>query len=202
MPSNIPHNRPQITLSGLKQYLLCPRRFALMHLDQAWEDNLFTERGTRQHQRVDTPRAEMRTGLRYEFALPLWNQHLGIRGVADAVEFETDDTPYPVEHKVGRKMILPDQIQLCAQALCLEEMFGKAVPEGALYYFGLRSRKKIPISPQLRSQTLEVIEATRTLLETGTVPAAIWGDYCEGCSLQDVCLPKAACSRGNRFKLD
>jgi CRISPR-associated exonuclease Cas4 len=191
-----------VFLSALQHYLFCPRQCALIHVEQIWADNVYTERGHRQHKRVDTPRAEMRTGIRHEFALPLWASELGISGVADAVEFEADGTPYPVEHKVGRKLKLSDQIQLCAQALCLEEMFGKAVPEGALYYFGLRSRKKIPLSPQLRSQTLEVIEATRTLLERGAVPAAIWGDYCEGCSLQDVCLPKAVCSRGNRFKLD
>ena len=192
----------QVFLSTLSQYVYCPRRCALINNEGIWQDNIYTERGNRQHTRVDTPRAEMRAGLRFEFALPLWNDRLNLVGKADAVEFEDDGTPCPVEHKVGRKLRISDQIQLCAQALCLEEMFGKPVPEGALYYFGLRTRKKIAMSQQLRSQTLEIIEATRTLLETQTVPAAIFGDYCEGCSLQDICLPKAVNSRGSRFRLD
>lgn len=191
-----------VFLSALQHYLFCPRQCALIHVEQIWADNVYTERGHRQHKRVDKPRAEMRTGVRHEFALPLWNSELGISGVADAVEFEADGTPYPVEHKVGRKLKEADQIQLCAQALCLEEMFGKPVPEGALYYFGLRTRKKIAMSPQLRNQTLEVIKATRNMLETQTVPAAIFGEHCEGCSLQDICLPRAVNPLKGRFRLD
>ncbi|MFN8510608.1 MAG: CRISPR-associated protein Cas4 [Deinococcaceae bacterium] len=191
-----------VILSALQHYLFCPRQCAFIHVEQVWEDNLYTERGNRHHARVDTPRAEMRQGIRFEFALPLWSEKLGLIGKADAVEFEDDGTPYPVEHKVGRKLRISDQIQLCAQALCLEEMFGYSILKGALFYFGLRSRKEVFFDSSLRDQTLEAIQATRQLLEKRFIPAPIYGDYCKECSLQDLCLPQAALTQKKRFEVD
>ena len=127
---NAPVREP-IMVSALQHYAYCPRQCALIHVDMAWEDNLFTMRGHRAHKNLDVPQGMMRDGLRVEIALPIWSEKLGIIGRADIVEFLSDGTPYPVEHKVGpRKYSRADEVQLCAQAICLEEMLGRSVPEG------------------------------------------------------------------------
>ncbi len=128
-----------IPLSALQHWCYCPRQCALIHIEQVFEDNLFTQRGQALHKRVDDPGFEVRDGLRIERALPLFSDTLGLVGKADVVEFLPDGTPYPVEYKHGSRnkradIAACDDVQLAAQALCLEEMFGTPVPEGALYY--------------------------------------------------------------------
>ena len=135
-----------IPLSALQHWACCPRQCALIHVEQVFAENLFTQRGQAPHKRVDDPGCEVRDGLRVERALPLFNDHLGLVGKADVVEFLPDGTPYPVEYKHGSRhkradIAACDDIQLAAQALCLEEMFGKRVPEGALYYATSRRRR-------------------------------------------------------------
>lgn len=180
-----------VSLSALQHHLYCPRQCALIHVEQVWEDNLFTERGNRQHEKVDVPRSEKRPGVRQEYAMPLWSETLLLSGKGDLVEFLPDGTPYPVEHKVGRKIKLADQIQLCAQALCLEDMFQRPVPSGALFYHGLKARKEVVFDADLRRLTLETVEQTRHLLENLLLPKAQYGERCQNCSLIDLCLPEA-----------
>jgi len=189
-----------IPLSALQHWAYCPRQCALIHVEQVFEDNLFTQRGQALHKRVDDPGFEVRDGLRVERALPLFNDRLGLVGKADVVEFLPDGTPYPVEYKHGSRhkradIAACDDLQLAAQALCLEEMFGKAVPEGALYYATSRRRRIVAVDADLRAKTERVIGEVRRLLVTSVLPPPLNDDHCRACSLRDLCQPEAlACS--------
>ncbi len=135
-------------LSALQHWAYCPRQCALIHLEQVFEENLFTQRGQALHKRVDDPGYEIRDGLRVERALPLFSDRLGLVGKADVVEFLPHGTPYPVKYKQGSRhkradIAACDDLQLAAQALCLEEMFGRVVSEGALYYAASRRRRSM-----------------------------------------------------------
>ena len=149
-----------IPLSALQHWAYCPRQCGLIHLEQAFDDNLHTQRGQAVHAQVDKPGVEERKGLRIERALPLWSDALGLIGKADVVEFEPDGTPYPVEYKHGSRhkaadIAACDDVQLAAQALCLEGMTGRTVSEGALYYASSRRRRIVPITAALREVNLE-----------------------------------------------
>ena len=182
----------RIPLSALQHYVYCPRQCALIHVEQAWQDNLFTLRGDRAHERVDIPQGMLRDGVRVEYALPLWSDELGLIGRADVVEFGTDDVPYPVEHKVGqRRAQHADDIQLCGQVFCLEEMFQADINEGAVYYARSRRRRVVPITPALRAEALRVIEQVRMLLQQARLPPPVADERCRYCSLIDTCLPFA-----------
>ena len=185
-----------IPLSALQHWCYCSRQCALIHIEQVFEDNLFTQRGQALHKRVDDPGFEVRDGLRIERALPLFNDRLGLVGKADVVEFLPDGTPYPVEYKHGSRNKRPDiaacdDIQLAAQALCLEEMFGRSVPEGALYYATSRRRRIVPIDTELREKTLSAVAGVRELLANGRCPAPLSDERCRACSLRDRCQPEA-----------
>ncbi len=178
-----------IPISALTQYAYCPRRCALIHLEGDWTDNLFTQRGNRAHENVDIPEGMVRDGVQVERALPLWSERLGLVGRGDVVEF-VDGVPYPVEYKVGSRWSkLSDQVQLCAQAMCLEEMFRVAVPEGALFYKSSKRRQEISFAPELRSETLTVISAVRQVLSQTQLPAPVADNRCPNCSLIDTCMP-------------
>ncbi len=190
----------QIPLSSLMHYAYCPRRCALIHLENIWEDNEYTAKGTRSHTRADEPTIELLEGVRIERALPLFNDALELSGRADVVEFLPDGTPFPVEYKSGKRKKNPDpetanleklcdDIQLCAQALCLEEMLEIKVPKGAIYHIASKRRRDIEFSPALRSRTLEVIEAVRTQLQNGITPEPVSDQRCQHCSLQKACMP-------------
>jgi CRISPR-associated exonuclease Cas4 len=182
----------RIPLSALQHYVYCPRQCALIHVEQAWEDNLYTLRGDRAHERVDLPQGMVRDGVRVEYALPLWSDKLGLIGRADVVEFGSDGIPYPVEHKVGKRRAQhADEIQLCGQVFCLEEMLQASIPEGALYYERSRRRRKVAITSTLREETKGVIEEVRTLLQQRTLPLPIDDARCRYCSLIDICMPAA-----------
>lgn len=177
-------------ISALQHYAYCPRQCALIHVEQAWTENLYTLRGRRAHERVDDVGGATRDGVRTERALPLFSDRLGLVGRADVVEFGPDGTPYPVEHKVGpRKAQRADEVQLCAQALCLEEMFGKAVPEGALYYAKSRRRRPVAFDPALRTETARLVDAVRALLESRRLPPPVADARCPRCSLIETCMP-------------
>lgn len=181
-----------IMVSALQHYAYCPRQCALIHVDMAWEDNLFTLRGHRAHERVDIPQGMTRDGLRVEIALPLWSDELGLSGRADVVEFLSDGTPYPVEHKVGpRKYKRADEIQLGAQAMCLQEMFGKTVPEGALYYKKSRRRHRVILAEGLFAAVRHTVAEVRLLISGQVLPLPVTDSRCTHCSLQDICLPSA-----------
>lgn len=151
-----------IPLSALQHWCYCPRQCALIHIEQVFAENIYTQRGQALHKRVDDPGFEVRDGLRVERALPLFCDSLGLVGKADVVEFLPDGTPYPVEYKHGSRhkradIAACDDVQLAAQALCLEEMFGRAVPEGALYYASSRRRRIVAVDRELRARTQEAI---------------------------------------------
>jgi CRISPR-associated exonuclease Cas4 len=186
-----------ITLSALQHWAYCPRQCGLIHLEQAFDDNLHTLRGQAVHATVDQPGVEVRAGLRIERALPLWSDALGLIGKADVVEFEPDGTPYPVEYKHGSRhkaadIAACDDVQLAAQALCVEEMTGRAVPEGALYYASSRRRRVVPITPELRQQVSQTAAAVRAMLAGGQLPPPTEDvRRCKGCSLRERCQPEA-----------
>lgn len=141
---------------------------------------------------MDIPKGMVREGVRVEYALPIWSNELVLVGRADVVEFGADNIPYPVEHKVGKRRAQhADEVQLCGQVLCLEEMFGESIPEGALYYQRSRRRRKVVITSTLRKETQRVIEEVRTLLQQGTLPPPAADERCHHCSLMDICMPFA-----------
>lgn len=185
-----------IPLSALQHWAYCPRQFALIHVEQVFEENIFTQRGQALHKRVDDPGFEVRDGLRVERALPLFCDRLGLVGKGDVVEFLPDGTPYPVEYKHGSRnkradIAACDDLQLAAQALCLEEMFGRAVSEGALYYATSRRRRIVAVDADLRAKVEYTVGELRLLLAAGVLPPPLNDDHCRACSLRDLCQPEA-----------
>ena len=201
------HDPDPLTLSALQHWAYCPRQCGLIHLEQAFDDNLHTQRGQAVHARVDKPGVEERKGLRIERALPLWHDAIGLIGKADVVEFEPDDTPYPVEYKHGSRhkaadIAACDDVQLAAQALCLEGMTGRTVSEGALYYASSRRRRNVPITDTLRTQVADTAHAVRSMLAGGALPPPTQDvRRCKNCSLRERCQPEAlARLRGADFE--
>ncbi|MFO1178633.1 MAG: CRISPR-associated protein Cas4 [Ottowia sp.] len=189
-----------IALSALQHWCYCPRQCGLIHLEQVFDDNIHTLRGQAVHARTDQPGVETAKGVRVERALPLWHDALGLIGKSDVVEFLPDGTPYPVEYKHGSRhkaadIAACDDLQLAAQALCLESMTGKAVHEGALYYASSRRRRVVAITAALRQEVARTAQAVRQMLASGRLPPALAGavaqQRCKGCSLQDRCQPQA-----------
>jgi CRISPR-associated exonuclease Cas4 len=181
-----------IPISALQHYIYCPRQCALIHIEQAFSENVFTLRGQAVHRQVDTPGYETtRAGVRAERALPVWSERLGLVGKCDVVEFATNGSPYPVEYKHGTKRDkLHDNIQLAAQALCLEEMFGHPVPYGAIYHASSKRRREVAIDDALRAATFSTIDAVRAMLLDGRIPRPTWDERCRHCSLIDLCQPE------------
>lgn len=181
-----------VMLSALQHFAFCPRQCALIHIEQAWSENIFTLRGIRVHEIVHTPGHEqIEAGIRVERSLPLVSHQLRIKGIADVVEFWADGTPHPVEYKSGsRKVREADNIQLCAQALCLEEMLNCSVTSGSIFHHGSRRRRTITLNQKLKSRTLEVIEATRSLLQSERLPPPVSDKRCQDCSLIESCMPE------------
>ena len=185
-----------IYLSRLQHYLFCPRQYALIELENIWVENQFTAEGQVLHQRVNQADQEKRGDIRTVWALRLYHVELGIEGVADVVEYhkqaDGSETPFPIEYKRGKpKTHRADEVQLCAQALCLEDMHGITVPEGALFYGEVRRRHAVIFDTELRDLTLKTILACRAIVQTQCTPSA---DYqakkCNACSLIDLCHPK------------
>lgn len=184
-----------VMISALQHYLYCPRQCALIHLEQEFADNIHTKRGNAVHTLVDEPESERRADLRIERALPLYSRALGLTGKADVVEFH-GATPYPVEYKHGpRRARLADEVQLAAQAMCLEEMTGQKVPEGALYHFKSRRRRIVPITDELRQIVQETSQSIRAFLTTHLLPPPVNDTRCDKCSLKEICQPDAVTAR-------
>jgi CRISPR-associated exonuclease Cas4 len=178
-----------IPVSALQHWSYCPRQCALIHLDQVWDENLYTLRGRHAHQKVDVPDGELRDGVRVERALPIWSDRLGLIGKADVVEYH-GDAPYPVEYKHGsRRHHEHDDLQLCAQALCLEEMAGRPVPRGAIYHHGSRRRREVAFDAGLRARTEDAIRQVRAMLRSRQLPPPVNDARCDNCSLRDSCMP-------------
>lgn len=190
----------QVPLSALQHWQYCPRQCGLIHLEQAFDDNVHTLRGQAVHAKVDQPGVETAKGVRVERALPLWHDELGLVGKSDVVEFLAGGVPYPVEYKHGSRNKAPDiaacdDIQLAAQGMCLQAMTGKVVSEGALYYATSKRRRVVPITDQLRADVAQAADAIRHMLTSGELPPPLEADQaskrCKACSLLERCQPQA-----------
>ncbi|WP_373700855.1 CRISPR-associated protein Cas4 [Neisseria dentiae] len=183
---------PTVSLSALQHYAFCPRQCALIHNEQVWAENYLTAQGRSLHERVDSGEPETRKGVRFERSVHVSAQQLGISGIIDMVEHDlASGRLKPVEYKRGKPKPEPfDEIQLCAQALCLEEMTGQTISEGALWYMQTRHRVPVVFSDGLRAQTLAVIRKVRELLDSGTTPPPEYGKRCKACSLVEICQPE------------
>lgn len=185
-----------VPISALQHFLYCPRQCALIHLEQIWTENVQTSEGRLMHERTDQQSAGLRRGIRTVTAMPISNSVLGIHGVADVVEFAGATQPataMPVEYKRGRaKKHRADEVQLCAQALCLEHMLNQHIASGALYYGAVRRRQEVVFDAELRRLTEQTIHAVRQLLESGKTPPATYAaERCDRCSLLTDCRPDA-----------
>lgn len=186
-----------VMVSALQHYLFCPRQCALIHIEQQWLENRLTAEGRILHERVHSGGRESRRTLRVEFDVPIRSLQLGLIGRADIVEFHRQEDghwrPLPVEYKRGRpKKDDTDRVQLCAQAICLEEMLGCAVPEGALYYGEKKRRTAVVFDVGLREKTTQTSEQLHALLGEGRTPPPHYDKRCDSCSFLPMCLPKVA----------
>lgn len=184
-----------IPLSALQHYIFCPRQCALIHVERLWTENRLTAEGRLMHERPDTPGREVRGSKKRVFGLALRSLRLGLSGKADVVEFNRNKAgawiPYPVEHKRGKpKKDFSDKVQLCAQAMCLEEMLGVEIAEGALFYGKQKRRLAVPLDEQLRRLTQDTALAAHELLASGTTPPPAYSKRCEQCSFIATCLPR------------
>ncbi len=181
-----------IPLSALQHYAFCPRQCALIHIEKAWADNYLTAKGHQLHQRVDSAEPETRNGIRYERAVMVSAEKLGLTGKLDLLEKDLATGQLtPVEYKKGkRKATNIDKIQLCAQVLCLEEMLKIHIEHGYLWYWQTRKRELINIDFALRAETLAVIERVKDIFSQNNLPKPIFENKCKACSLIDICNPK------------
>jgi CRISPR-associated exonuclease Cas4 len=183
-------------LSALQHAVYCMRQAALIHIERVWEENRFTAEGRVAHLAADEPGHRYSRGVRRVSALPLASRRLRLTGVADLVEFRRDDngeTPFPIEIKRGKpKLHRADEVQLCAQGLCLEEMTARPVPEGALFYLETRRRVVVPFDQELRALTEATAVAFGELYASGRTPPAEYRvQKCRACSLLESCRPRA-----------
>lgn len=186
-------------LSSLQHWSYCPRQCGLIHLDQQFDDNIHTARGQVVHKRVDVPGYEVRNGVRFERALPLWSERLGLIGTADRVEFYPDGTVLPIEFKHGRKRSrVADDLQLAAQALCLEEMLGRPVPRGAIFHASSNRRREVAITVGLRILVEQAATAIRAMLVSARLPPPVNDARCMECSLRDLCQPEVVAAASRR----
>ena len=187
-----------LPISGLQHLLFCERQCALIHVEQLWSENRLTAEGRIMHERVHHEDRQSRGRIRVEYSMSLRSLRLGLIGKADVVEFhrEMDDSkerwiPFPVEYKRGRpKKDSSDKVQLCAQALCLEEMLDVDVPSGALFYGKIRHRQDVIFDEDLRSETEDTSARFHQLFEEGKTPKAVYSKKCDNCSMKSLCLPK------------
>jgi CRISPR-associated exonuclease Cas4 len=191
-----------LALSALQHLLYCERQAALIHVERVWVEDAATASGRLLHERADVPGADHRRGMRVVRSLELRCERLGLLGRADTVEYHPEPSlpggvrPFPVEYKRGRlKHELADRVQLCAQALCLEEMHGVPVPQGALYYDASHRRRPVDFDLALRELTEAAVRRLRELVEQREVPAPQPGPKCVRCSLRPTCLPEAVAHR-------
>lgn len=200
--SQISESREQLPLSLLNDFLYCPRRAALKVVEGWRSANEHTARGDVVHEHADLPGYEVAKGVTLLRALPVWSERLGLSGKCDIVEQRSDGSLFPVEFKVGkRRQWDNDDAQLCAQALCLEEMFHVEIPAGAIFHADSKRRREVPFTTELRQRTEQAIAALRSLMTQQSVPAAEFRDACEECSLYEICLPKVSEAQSRAIRL-
>ena len=190
-----------LMLSALQHLLFCPRQCAFIHIEQLWTENRLTAEGRILHERVHTAAKESRRKIRIEFDMPIRSLQMGIIGRADIVEFHLQEDkswrPFPVEYKRGRpKKDKSDRVQLCAQALCLEEMLNVTVPAGALYYGKKKRRTAVEFDSILKENTRETALNLHHLISTRSTPPPRYTKRCEECSFFETCLPKTMGKKG------
>ncbi len=182
-----------IMISALQHYAYCPRQFALIHIERVWSDNYFTAHGNLLHERVDSCEPEQRGNVRFERSVAVKSEQLNISGKLDLLEIEGKPPSryFPVEYKRGKPKIESwDKIQLCAQALCLEEMRNIKIDKGALWYWKVRKREQVLLDDDLRVETLAAIKGSHAILTSGKTPHPINNKKrCRACSLVDLCEP-------------
>lgn len=191
-----------IQLSALQHMVFCERQCALIHIEQLWDENLFTAEGRIMHDKVDMANREWRGDVRIEYGVPIRSLRLGLIGKADVVEFHRRDdgkwVPFPVEYKRGKpKMDDCDKVQLCAQAICLEEMLNLEINNGALFYGRTRRRENVVFDEKLRLETEGASKKVRVLIESGVTPKAEYSKKCKKCSLYELCMPKVSRKASN-----
>lgn len=186
-----------IPISALNHFLFCARRCALIHIEQLWVENLFTAEGRVMHERVDRGDQADRGRVRIEYGLPLKSKLLGLTGKADVVEFHREGSsnkkwkPFPVEYKRGKpKKNLSDKVQLCGQAICLEEMLNLSIQTGALFYGKTRRRLDVVFDDDLRDKTIETARKLHEMISSGITPPPKDTKKCDACSFVSLCLPK------------
>ena len=191
-------------LSGLKHFAFCRRRWALVHIEQLWKENVLTLDGHYMHERVhDAGFTESRGSTLLSRAMPIRSQALRITGECDMVELHRDPAGVPIHGRDGLWRLYPveykrgkpdprgaDELQLCAQAMCLEEMFSTTISEGALYYGETRRRENITFSQELRDEVKEIFQEMHQYYERGYTPKVKKSKACNSCSLKEICLPK------------
>lgn len=179
-----------VLVSAIEHYSYCPRQCALIHVEHVFDENIYTLRGRRAHEQADIPEESLEDGIVVQRAVPIWSERLGLQGKTDVVEFWPDGTVYPVEYKHGpRRNNLHDTLQLCAQALCLEEMLGTTVSKGAIYHHSSRRRREVEFTGDIRAKTEEVIKQIRQMLQEEELPVPVNDPRCPDCSLIDACMP-------------
>jgi CRISPR-associated exonuclease Cas4 len=184
-----------VMISALQHYAFCPRQCALIHIEQIWAENARTAEGRIMHERVHEESHAVRGDVRIDYGVSLRSLRVGLIGKADVVEFHRQPDgswlPFPVEYKRGKpKADNSDKIQLCAQALCLEEMLSVEIPAGALFYGQTKRRLDVSFDMALRGETEEITRRVRELIESGITPPPVYSKRCENCSLVEECMPK------------
>ena len=187
---------PVVTISAIEHYVYCPRQCALIHGDGVWADNPHTIRGHRAHRRVDDPDTSRKERCRRVLrAVPLWSERYGLSGRADVIEIHSDTTVVPVEYKAGVRHGHAADLQLCAQAICLEDMLKVPVSEGFVWYGGTRRRWRVDFDLRLRAETLRAVSTIRAQIVSGQLPPAPNDARCSECQLIHHCLPGVVSAR-------
>ena len=180
---------PIIPISAIEHFSYCKRQCALIHVDGVWRDNRYTVQGTRGHRRVDSGRHRMEKGVQMLRSIPLWSETLGLSGRADAVAVRGVEV-YPIEYKSGIPHGITADLQVCAQALCFEEMLNVEIPFGYVWYAGPRRRFRVDFTPAIRQQVVDIVLEIRAQIETGKLPNAPNDERCVECQLRSHCLPE------------
>jgi len=197
-----------LMLSGIQHMAFCERQWAFIHIEQQWSENRLTIEGSHLHERVDDPfERDNRKGIISLRSVSLMSRALGLTGVADAIELIPADIQtgialpdkegfwlfHPVEYKRGKpKPDDRDEVQLCAQAMCLEEMYSVFIKEGAIFYGETRHRLDVNFSNELRQRVFELVQSMHLLFSKGLTPLPVFKPHCKSCSLFDICLPQMA----------
>ena len=181
-----------LPLSALQHLLFCERQCALIHVEQVWAENQFTTEGNLMHEKAHHGPDESRAGVRIRRGMAIRSDVLGLSGIADIVEFGSDGTVTPIEYKRGRpKFHSADEVQLCAQALCLEEMLHTTIDLGCLFYGKKKRRHEVKLDSPLRELTIRSAQRLHRMIESGSTPRAQREKKCESCSLIELCMPDA-----------